>query len=108
VLDRVHLTTFFTPNGDQNGDIAEIHFRIKGPDQVRVEVVNSSGKTVRVLAKGRRMQDRHSRRFLWNGNNDLEQPAPPGFYTLRITILGRDRTVTPHQEIQLIRVGSAG
>jgi hypothetical protein len=66
-------------------------------------VLDSSGKPVRVLAKGRRMEDRHSRRFLWNGNDDLAQPSPPGFYTLRIKILGRDRTVTPDQQIELIR-----
>jgi hypothetical protein len=103
VLDRVNVTSVFTPNGDQNGDIAEIHFRIKGPDRVRVEVLDSAGHPVRLLAKARQMADRHSRRFLWNGNDDLARPSPAGDYTLRIKILGRDRTVTPEQQIVLVR-----
>jgi hypothetical protein len=103
VIDRIHVTSFFTPNGDQNGDIAEVHFRIKGPDQVQVDVLDSEGRLVRRLAKGRRMEDRKAKRFLWNGNTDAEQPAPPGTYSLKIVILGRDRTVTPDQRIVLFR-----
>ncbi|MGZ5309114.1 MAG: hypothetical protein ACXWDQ_01545 [Solirubrobacterales bacterium] len=105
VIDRIHVTSSFSPNGDKNGDIAEVHFRIKGPDQVQVDVLDSEGRQVRRLAKGRRMEDRRARRFLWNGRSDAEQPAAPGTYSLRIKILGRDRTVTPDQRIVLLRPG---
>jgi flagellar hook assembly protein FlgD len=105
VLDRIHATSFFTPNGDQNGDIAQVTFRIKGPDRVRVDVIDSSGRLVRRLAVARRMPDGRPRRFLWNGNDDVARPAPAGTYTLRIVILGRDRTVTPAQHIVLVRPG---
>lgn len=73
---------------------------------MQVDVIDENGREVRRLAKGRRMEDRRSRRFLWNGRTDAELPAPPGNYRLRIKILGRDRTVTPGQEIFLLRPGT--
>ncbi len=105
VLDRIHVSSSFSPNGDGHGDLAAIGFRIKGRDRVNLDVINASGVRLRRLAQDHKMRNRKPARFVWDGRTDAGSPAPPGVYTLRIEILGRGRTVTPSEEIVLTRPG---
>lgn len=102
VVDRIRVDASFTPNGDGHDDTAGISFRIKGPDRVDLDLIDASGREVRHLAVHQPFGDHKVTRFVWDGRTDGGAPAPPGVYTLRIKELGRDRTITPGEEIFLV------
>jgi flagellar hook assembly protein FlgD len=108
VLDSIHVTPRFSPNGDGDHDRARISFRIKGPDEIDLDVLDSSGDRVRRLAAGRTLGDRVVTRFRWDGRTDAGGEAPAGVYTLRIRERRRERTVTPSEQIALSRGGAGG
>ena len=105
VVDRIRVKpTLITPNGDGEHDAAAISFRIKGPDRVNLELLDSSGHVVRHLAVAQRLADRKVAHFAWDGLTDSGAPAPAGTYTLRIHEIKRDRTITPpNEDIVLVR-----
>jgi flagellar hook assembly protein FlgD len=104
VVDRIRTDPSFTPNGDGHDDTAGISFRIKGPDRVDLEVLDSSGDVVRHLLVGQPMENHKVGHYVWDGNADGGAPAPAGSYTLRIHEIDRDRTITPPNEtIVLVR-----
>jgi hypothetical protein len=98
VVDAIHLTPAFTPGCDCPRDRAKISFRIKGPDEVDLDILDSDGDPVRRLAENRTLPDREVTVFHWDGRTDSGAPAPPGTYTLRIHERRRDRTITPPGE----------
>jgi hypothetical protein len=95
VVDRIRADSCFTPNGDGHDDTAGISFRIKGPDRVNLEILDSSGEVVRHLLVGQRMADHKVAHYVWDGLADGGTPAPVGTYTLRIHEIESDRTITP-------------
>jgi flagellar hook assembly protein FlgD len=105
VVDRIRVKpTLITPNGDGRHDTAAISFRIKGPDRVTLELLDSFGHVVRHLAVAQRLGDRKVAHFTWNGLTDSGAPAPAGGYRLRILEIKRDRTITPpNEDILLVR-----
>jgi hypothetical protein len=99
VVDRIRVKpTLITPNGDGEHDEAAISLRIKGPDRVNLDLLDSSGRAVRHLAVAQRLGDRKVAHWAWNGLTDGGAPAPAGTYTLRIHEIKRDRTITPPNE----------
>jgi hypothetical protein len=98
VVDRIRTDMCFTPNGDGHDDTAGISFRIKGPDRVNLEILDSTGGVVRHLLVGQEMADHKVAHYTWDGLADGGSPAPVGSYTLRIHEIGRDRTITPPNE----------
>jgi hypothetical protein len=87
-----------TPGCGCKTDLAKISFRIKGPDEIDLDVVDAGGERVRRLAENRTLEDREITVFRWDGNTDAGAPAPPGTYSLRIHERRRDRTITPPGE----------
>jgi hypothetical protein len=98
VVDRIRADVCFTPNGDGHDDTAGISFRIKGPDLVNLEILDSSGDVVRHLLVAQPMADHKVAHYVWDGLADGGAPARPGSYTLRIHEIERDRTITPPNE----------
>ena len=93
-----------TPNGDGHDDTAGISFRIKGPDRVNLDLLDSSGDVTRHLLVGHPMRDHKFEHFVWDGLADGGTPAPDGVYKLKIEKIERGRTITPPGEgILLIR-----
>lgn len=102
VLDSIHVSSAFSPDGTGHRDRAKISFRIKGPDEIDLEVLDAGGAVVRHLAAARLLADREVTVFHWDGRTDTGSPAPPGVYTLRVEELRRDRTITPSERIRLV------
>jgi photosystem II stability/assembly factor-like uncharacterized protein len=61
-----------------------LHFRLDAPAEVRMDVVNVRGQTVRVLASGRRNPGDSI--LYWDGSDDMGQGVPSGIYTVRLRI----------------------
>jgi flagellar hook capping protein FlgD len=103
VIDTIHLTPVLTPGCECPTDHADISFRIKGPDAIDLDVLDSDGNRVRRIAENRELPDRVITVFRWNGKTDAGSPAPPGIYTLRVHERERDRTINPTEEMTLAR-----
>jgi hypothetical protein len=95
VVDRIRVDPCFTPNDDGHDDTAGITFRIKGPDRVNVDLLDTSHDVTRHLLVGHPMRDHEVEHFVWDGLADGDEPAPEGVYTLRIKEIDRGRTITP-------------
>ncbi len=105
VLDSVSVSPSFSPDGDGVDDQAEFEFRIKGPDDIDLLIVNSEGKRIREVADGQTLEDQEITTFEWDGLTDRRVLAPPGPYRIRVKVLGRDRTITPGEKIVLLAPG---
>jgi hypothetical protein len=106
VVDRIRADACFSPNGDGHDDTAGISFRIKGPDRVDLDLLDSSGDVVRHVLVSHPMRDEKVEHFVWDGQAEGGSPAPDGTYTLRIYEIDRDRTITPPDTmIVLLRNG---
>jgi flagellar hook assembly protein FlgD len=108
VLDSIHVSRGFSPDGNGHRDRAKISFRIKGPDEINLDVLDANGHLVRRLATARLLADRVPTVFHWNGRNDAGNLAPPGIYRLRIEELRRGRTITPTEHMRLVDAPEAG
>ncbi|MFN2611873.1 MAG: FlgD immunoglobulin-like domain containing protein [Solirubrobacterales bacterium] len=106
VLDSIHVTSTFSPDGDGHHDRARISFRVKGPDQIDLTMIDANGRPIRRLATDRLLADRQITVFRWDGRTDAGRPAPPGAYTLRVEELRRGRTITPSEQITLLAPGA--
>lgn len=102
VLDSIHVSGAFSPDGNGHRDRAKISFRIKGPDEINLDILDADGQPVRRLAAARLLADRVPTVFHWGGRTDAGELAPPGIYKLRIEELRRDRTITPSEHIRLV------
>jgi uncharacterized delta-60 repeat protein len=60
-----------------------IRFRVAAPGNVRIEVLDASGRTVRILADER--MEAGARSVSWDGADDGGRPVPSGIYVCRMT-----------------------
>lgn len=102
VLDAIHVIRAFSPDGNGHRDRAKISFRIKGPDEINLDVLDANGRLVRRLATARLLPNREVTVFHWDGRTETGALAGPGTYTLRVHELRRDRTITPGEQIRLV------
>ena len=111
VLDKIKVTETFTPNGDGEADKAVIRFRLTRAETVDIDVLDSDDRPVGTITDHEPHSDHKLLRFYWTGIGDNGELAPPGTYSLRIFLEGRNRTITPSETISLVSTqdgGSAG
>src|SRR5439155_3716513 len=60
-------------------------------DRVTARIVDSAGRTVRVLLDGRRLP-RGRTQLEWSGRDDAGRQAPDGRYSVDVHLAGPDRT----------------
>jgi hypothetical protein len=106
VLDKIKVTETFTPDGDNDADKAVIRFRLTRAETVDITVLDSDDDEVATVAEDEPHSDHKLLRFYWNGFEDDGAAAPPGTYSLRIFLEGRDRTITPSETITLVPTSS--
>lgn len=88
-----------TPNGDGVNDVALLAiqlFEITEPAPLRVEVLDLSGRRVRLLYEGERGIGAHD--FGWDARDDGGRVVPPGLYLARI------RAHTDGSQVETTRV----
>ena len=77
----------FSPQPDGSGEKTTIQYRLAaGGYQIAAVLYDSSGRTVRTLAKGVPAGPEGS--FEWNGLRDNGTPASSGFYLVKLSISG--------------------
>jgi hypothetical protein len=78
-------------------------FTLSRADTVQVELVDASGRTVRVLASAQALTggsdkaDAHC--FGWDGTNDAGAPVAPGAYYLKFELKDADRVATSGEHL---------
>ena len=65
----------FSPVCDCATRVAVIQFRLRKPDRVRVQIVDSDGDVVRTLVAGTRLR-RGTVHYTWNGRDDAGHFVP--------------------------------
>jgi len=122
VLDKLTLKPLvngepvITPNGDGQGDIARVRFRLTRSDRGIVQLINRDDRpvrtfTVKVLSRKGRVTARYAPGallpsyktlgFRWNGHTDSGRPAHTGPYRVRVKLLGEDRVLVPGGRIRV-------
>ena len=82
----------FSPVCDCATRVAVIQFRLRKPDRVRVQIVDSDGDVVRTLVDGTRLR-RGTVHYTWNGRDDAGHFVPQGDYKPRVHLTDQHRTV---------------
>jgi len=96
--------------------VSNIFFKVKRPaghyracfvltrdDTVQIEMVDASGRVVRVLAPAQPLQggddkaDAHC--YAWDGTDDAGNPVAPGTYRLRFDLKEADRVATSGEHL---------
>jgi hypothetical protein len=78
-------------------------FVLTRSDTVAVEMVDASGRVIRVLLPSQPLQggtekaDAHC--YSWDGANDAGAPVPPGAYYLRFELKDANRTATSGEHV---------
>lgn len=85
------IAKVFSPACDCPTRVAEISFRLRKPDKVRVQIVRG-GTVVRTLVAGTRLR-RGSVHYTWNGRDDAGDFVPQGVYRPRVHLAAAHRTI---------------
>lgn len=90
----------FSPICDCATSTAEIRFRLRTPDRVSVEIVDSKGRVVRELARDR-PQGRRFVRYVWDGRGSDGRVVGEGTYKPRIHLDRQRRTIVMPNRIRV-------
>ena len=82
----------FSPQCDCATRLAVIQFRLRKPDRVRLQIVDSGGNVVRTLVPGRRLR-RGTVTYTWNGRDDQGRFVAEGVYKPRVHLADQHRTI---------------
>ncbi|HEY7178176.1 MAG TPA: FlgD immunoglobulin-like domain containing protein [Gaiella sp.] len=82
----------FSPVCDCPTDTASITFRLRNPDRVTVEVIDSRGDVVRQLAR-RSPQGRQAVSYVWDGRDEAGDVVDEGSYRPRVHLDRARRTI---------------
>ena len=79
----------FSPNGDQKRDTTRIDYEVTDACQIRVDVINASGTTIKTFIASTPAAGTGS--FDWDGKINLKDTAADGSYTvsMRATLTGK-------------------
>jgi len=102
IVQRVMMTTSFSPTVGSATPLERLSFRIKQTDDVTSTIVDSHGDAVATLTHNYRLRRYTQLELGWNGRTDSGAPAPPGTYQLRITLLSQARSVIPPRTFDLM------
>jgi FlgD Ig-like domain len=76
-------------------------FRLTKEDQVRVTVVDSEDRQVKLLAETRLRGGDTPHCFDWDGRADSGQPVPPGRYHLQLGLRKADRVAVSGERLRI-------
>jgi hypothetical protein len=82
----------FSPQCDCATRVAVIQFRLRKPDRVRLQIVDSGGGVVRTLVPGRRLRQ-GTVTYTWNGRDDQGRFVEEGVYKPRVHLADQHRTI---------------
>ena len=82
----------FSPVCDCGTRLAGIQFRLRKPDRVQLDIVDSNGDVVRELVSGKRLR-RGTVTYTWNGRDDQGQFVGEGVYKPRVHLADHHRTI---------------
>jgi FlgD Ig-like domain len=90
-LEGANVQPVFSPVCKCAESKAEIRLRVHRPDDITVTVLNSAGKTVRVLASSRHVRRRVT--LHWDGRDDSGAIVPDGTYSVHVDLAFANRTI---------------
>jgi hypothetical protein len=90
----------FSPECDCPTRVAVIQFRLRKPDRVKLQIVDSGGNVVRTLVPGRRLR-RGTVTYTWNGRDDDGAFVAEGVYKPRVHLADRHRTIDLPNEMEV-------
>jgi flagellar hook capping protein FlgD len=90
----------FSPVCDCGTDTASITFRLRKPDRVTVDVIDSKGDVVRELAR-RRPQGRAAVSYVWDGRDADGRVVDEGAYRPRVHLEQARRTIVMPNPIRV-------
>ena len=90
----------FSPVCDCRTDSATISFRLRRPDRVSLEIVDSDGDVVRELARDR-PQGRMPTSYVWDGRDGTGQVVDEGSYRPRVHLDEERRTIVMPNRIRV-------
>jgi FlgD Ig-like domain len=90
----------FSPVCDCPTDAAEITFRLRKPDRVTLDVIDSKGAVVRELSR-RRPQGRAAVTYVWDGRDTAGNVVPEGSYRPRVHLDDARRTIVMPNPIRV-------
>jgi hypothetical protein len=90
----------FSPVCDCDSRLATIQFKLRKPDRVRVEIVDSGGAVVRTLVAGRKLR-RGTVTYTWNGRDDQGHFVLQGVYEPRVHLTNQHRTIDLPNEMRV-------
>jgi hypothetical protein len=90
----------FSPTCDCPTSSAEIRFRLRNPDRVSVEIVDSGGNVVRELARDR-PQGRRFVTYVWDGRDTGGHVVEEGTYKPRVHLDRQRRTIVMPNRIRV-------
>ena len=95
-----HIDKVFSPVCDCDSRLATIQFKLRKPDRVRVEIVDSGGNVVRTLVRGRKLR-RGTVTYTWNGRDDAGRFVRQGVYEPRVHLTDQHRTIDLPNEMRV-------
>jgi hypothetical protein len=90
----------FSPVCDCATDTASITFRLRNPDRVTVDVIDSRGHVVRQLAR-RSPQGRQAVSYVWNGRDEAGDVVAEGSFRPRVHLDRARRTIVMPNPIRV-------
>jgi hypothetical protein len=90
----------FSPVCDCGTDTAEITFRLRRPDRITLDVIDSRGNVVRELAR-RQPQGRAAVSYVWDGRDATGAVVPEGSYRPRVHLEDARRTIVMPNPIRV-------
>jgi FlgD Ig-like domain len=90
----------FSPVCDCGTRLAGIRFRLRKPDRVQLDIVDSNGDVVRELVSGKRLR-RGTVTYTWNGRDDQGQFVGEGVYKPRVHLADQHRTIDLPNEMRV-------
>jgi len=94
------VAKLFSPVCDCGTDTASISFRLRKPDRVTVDVIDSKGDVVRELAR-RRPQGRAAVSYVWDGRDAGGRVVDEGAYRPRVHLERARRTIVMPNPIRV-------
>lgn len=85
--------TAFSPNGDCRRDYMVIGFRTTKSDRADVEIIESGGIPVRLLAEDRFFKRYREHELAWDGRKDNGNVPRANTFRVRVTMKGIDRVL---------------
>lgn len=93
VLQRIGISSAFSPDRDGHRDKLAIHFVVKRGQPVTVQIVDDRGQIVRTLASNVQTRSYRDNRFVWDGKDDAGRVAPDGRYRLKVVLEDEGRSI---------------